>query len=79
MPTYSFRNKETGEEFDTLLKMSELDEFKSKNPQLEQFLSSPPKIVSMVGTLHSKTSDGFTDVLKKIKSGSGANNTIRTK
>jgi hypothetical protein len=33
----------------------------------------------MVGGLHSRTDDGFKDVLNKIKSGSGQNSTIKTK
>lgn len=79
MPTYNFRNKETGEETEVLIRISELDKYKEDNPHLEQFLKAPPRIVSMVGSLHSRTSDGFKDVLNKIKDGSGSNNTIKTK
>lgn len=79
MPTYNFRNKETGEEFEVLMRISELDQYKIDNPNMEQFLKAPPKLVSMVGSLHSRTSDGFKDVLNKIKDGSGKNNTIKTK
>ena len=79
MPTYNFRNKETGEEFEVLMRISELDQYKIDNPNMEQFLKSPPKLVSMVGSLHSRTSDGFKEVLNKSKDGSGKNNTIKTK
>ena len=37
-----------------------------------------PKIVSGVGSLLSKTDDGWKDTLKRIKSGSGRGNTIKT-
>lgn len=79
MPTYNFRNKDTGEEFEVLMRISELDKYKEDNPHMEQFLKAPPRLVSMVGGLHSRTDDGFKDVLNKIKSGSGKNNTIKTK
>ena len=79
MPTYNFRNKETGEETEVLMRISELDKYKEDNAHLEQFLKAPPKIISMAGSLHSRTSDGFKDVLNKIKDGSGSNNTIKTK
>jgi hypothetical protein len=79
MPTYNFRNKDTGEEFEVLMRIPELDQYKEDNPQLEQFLKTPPRLVSMVGGLHSRTDDGFKDVLNKIKSGSGQNSTIKTK
>lgn len=79
MPTYNFRNKETGDEYEVFMSMSELDKYKEDNPHMMQILKSPPKIVSMVGSLHGRTSDGFKDVLNKIKDGSGKNNTIKTK
>ena len=33
MPTYDFKNKETGEVTERIMKMSELDDFKKNNPQ----------------------------------------------
>lgn len=41
MPTYSFRNKETGEEFDQFMSISELDKFLEENTNLEKLLSAP--------------------------------------
>ncbi len=41
MPTYSFRNKETGETFDIFMKMSELDQYMEDHPELEKLLSAP--------------------------------------
>jgi len=40
MPTYVFRNKETGEQFEKILKISELDSFRVENPQLETVIQS---------------------------------------
>jgi predicted nucleic acid-binding Zn ribbon protein len=78
MPTYNFRNTKTNEEFEIIMRISELDKYKEDNPHMQQILTAT-KIISMAGTLHSRTSDGFKDVLNKIKDGSGSNNTIKTK
>ena len=66
MPTYVFRNKETGEQFEKILKMSELDSFRAENPQLETVIQAvafgdPTKLSS------SRNFDsGFKEVLQKI-------------
>lgn len=41
MPTYSFRDKQTGEEFDVFMSISELDTFLENHPELEKLLSAP--------------------------------------
>ncbi len=41
MPTYSFRDKQTGEEFDVFMSISELDDFLDNHPELEKLLSAP--------------------------------------
>jgi hypothetical protein len=66
MPTYVFRNKETGEQFDKILKMSELDSFRAENPQLETVIQAvafgdPTKLSSS-----RKFDSGFKEVLQKI-------------
>jgi hypothetical protein len=66
MPTYVFRNKETGEQFDKILKMSELDSFRAENPQLETVIQAvafgdPTKLTSS-----RKFDSGFKEVLQKI-------------
>ena len=63
MPNYQFRDKETGEETEVFMKISELDEFKENNPNLEQFLKGGPMIVSGWGGI--KTDNGFKEVLSK--------------
>jgi hypothetical protein len=69
MPFYVFRDKNTGEQFEKLLKISELDQYRLDNPHLETVpqapgLSDPFRLGRM------KPSDGFRDVLTKIKDGS---------
>jgi hypothetical protein len=66
MPTYVFRNKETGEQFEKILKMSELDSFRVDNPQLETVIQAvafgdPTKLTSS-----RKFDSGFKEVLQKI-------------
>ena len=45
MPSYSFRNTETGEEFDDILTLSEREKFLEQNSHIEQL----PSRVSIVG------------------------------
>ena len=65
MPTYNFRNKETGGETEVTLKISELDQYKSDNPHLVSFLKTAPGIARGVGTSRQFDS-GFKEVLQKI-------------
>ena len=41
MPTYIFKNTKTDEIFEQQMRISELDEFKSKNPDLVQMPTAP--------------------------------------
>jgi hypothetical protein len=66
MPTYVFRNKETGEQFEQIMKISELDSFRAENPQLETVIQAvafgdPTKLSSS-----RKFDSGFKEVLQKI-------------
>jgi hypothetical protein len=75
MPTYSFKNKETDEQFDLILKISQLDEFKTDHPHLQQVISTAQPTVR---SRDQKPDGGFRDVLKSIKKASGRGNTINT-
>ena len=79
MPQYDFKNKETGEVTEVLLRISEYDQWIVDNPEWVRYFpaSSAPKIVSGIGNLHSKVPDGFKDVLSRVKKGSSKGNTIR--
>ena len=66
MPTYVFRNKETGEQFEQVMRMSELDPFRAENPHLETVIQAvafgdPTKL-----TTTRKFDSGFKEVLQKI-------------
>ena len=66
MPTYVFRNKETGEQFEQVMRISELDPFRAENPHLETVIQAvafgdPTKLSSS-----RKFDSGFKEVLQKI-------------
>lgn len=65
MPTYSFRNNDTDEEFDKFLSMAELDEFLIINPHIEQI----PTQLNIVGGVDGirKPADSFRDIIKEMK------------
>jgi hypothetical protein len=65
MPTYTFRNKETGEMHDELMRMSQREIYLSENPHLEQIIGSPA-IGDPVRLGVRTIDDGFREVLSKI-------------
>jgi hypothetical protein len=66
MPTYVFHNKETNEQFEKLMKMSELDSFRVENPQLEIVIQAVPLGDPTKLTSTRKFDSGFKEVLQKI-------------
>ena len=76
MPSYTLRNIKTKEERDVFCSYTELLVILEEDPSLVQKLTTP-KILSGVGSLLSKTDDGWKDHLKEIKKGSGRDNTIK--
>jgi hypothetical protein len=64
MPTYSFYNNQTGEQFDALMKISEREDYLISNPHIEAVISAP-MIVTNVSTTN-KVPDGFKEVLAKV-------------
>lgn len=65
MPLYTFKNKETGETFDTLISLSEREKYLNDNPQLEQVLGTTA-IGDSVRLGIRRPDDGFREVLSKI-------------
>ena len=66
MPTYEFRDNETGETFEKRMSILDLDKYKEDNPNLEQYHSTYPGLVADAH-VRDKRPDGFKDVLKSIK------------
>lgn len=67
MPTYLFRNINTQETFEKVMRIRDLDEFKESHPELEQLVNGAPGLSDPVRLGLIKPSDGFRDVLKSIK------------
>jgi len=72
MPIYTFRNKDTGEEFDETMMIAELDPYLESNPHLEQRITTN-NIVHERGT-NLKVDDGFRETMSKIKETYKVNN-----
>ena len=66
MPTYIFKIKETSEVVEYVMKMSEYDEFVSKNLHLERFINIVPHIADPVTIGVTKKDSGFKAVLENI-------------
>ena len=65
MPTYCFRNNETGEVDEEIMKMDDREKYLKDNSNLTQVLEMP-RIVSGVAGAR-KSDDNFKDVLRNIK------------
>jgi hypothetical protein len=79
MPTYSFKNINTGEEIEVSMKIADLDAYKEAHPELKQFISRPPSIGDSVRLGLKKPDSGFRDVLKNVKSHHPGSRTIKNK
>jgi hypothetical protein len=79
MPQYDFKNKETGEVTEVLLRISEYDQWIVDNPEWVRYFpaSSAPKIVSGVKSTMRLAGSDWNEHLKNIKKGSGKDNTIK--
>lgn len=64
MPTYNFRNKDTGEEFTEFMSMSEVDKYLNENPNYEQLVTAPAIVSGVSGK---KPDSSFRDILKDMK------------
>jgi len=77
MPLYNIKNKKTEEVKEIFLKSNDRESYFEENPDWFQMLSTP-NFITQNGSTLAKTSDGFKDLLKGIKKGSGRGNTINT-
>ena len=78
MANYTFEDTKTGREFDIDMPISELDDYKARNPHLNQIISRAPAIADPTRLGLKKPDSGFRDVLKRIKRASGRTNKINT-
>lgn len=68
MPTYSFRDINTGEIIEHVMRISQLDEFKAANPHLEMHITGSPGLSDPARLGLVKPAAGFRDLLKNMKS-----------
>jgi hypothetical protein len=67
MPIYSFENKETNEQFDLTLSMSERETYLESHPHIKQIFTKFPGIGDPVRLGLRKPDDNFRDVLRNVK------------
>jgi hypothetical protein len=66
MPTYSFRDKNTGEIFDKAMRIAEREDYLSQNPHLEQTITGAPAFTGDHISVVRKHDTGFKEVLQRI-------------
>lgn len=73
MPVYTFKNTETGEEFDKIMSYSAKLEYLEENPEIKSIISSAPKLAASVNQDSSHTAramqahGGWKDLMDGIK------------
>jgi predicted nucleic acid-binding Zn ribbon protein len=77
MPTYTFKDENTGEVFDKFMKISELDTFREENPHLKNIIHAP-ELISGGKSAHAMAGSEWNDHLNRMKKGSGKDATIKT-
>ena len=65
MPTYTYRNINTGEVFDKMMKIADKEQFLLDNPDLESILGAPAMGDSVRLGIR-RPDNGFREVLSKI-------------
>ena len=66
MPTYSFRNRETGEIHDAIMRIAAREQYLLDNPHLESIITCAPAFAGDHITIKKDT--GFKEVLQRIHS-----------
>ena len=67
LPTYTFKNIDTDETFDTVMTLAERETYLSTNPNIKQQIGKPPSIGDSVRLGLRKPDDGFRDVLRNVQ------------
>jgi len=67
LPSYTFKNIETNETFDSIMSMAERETFLTENPNVIQLIGRPPSIGDPIRLGLKKPDDGFRDVLKNVQ------------
>ena len=78
MSFYNFKDKESGEVTEVSLRISDLDQYKTDNPNLEQVHLSAPATISGTKSAMRTAGKDWENHLDRMKKGSGRGNTINT-
>lgn len=74
MPTYSFLNTETGEEYDLMMKISEREEYLKTNQHIVPVVSAPSIVSGVSTSTQHRVPNGFKEVLAKVAEAHPASN-----
>ena len=77
MPTYTFKNLETGEFEEHVMKISELDSFKENNKHLERAIVDTPSFGDPVRLGLRKNDSGWKEVLQKVSERTPGGKTLK--
>ena len=67
MPTYTFEDTKTGEQFEKFMSMSVIDQFKKDNPHLKSIITSGQPVIEAARLGRMKPDQGFRDILTSMK------------
>lgn len=66
MPTYTFRDKNTGETYDKIMTWNDREQYLVDNPNLETIITGAPAMGDSVRLGVRRNDDGFREVMSKI-------------
>jgi hypothetical protein len=75
MPVYTIRNNSTEEYVEVNMPYEDFKEFLQGNPEFTQVFKMPATVSGRMST-HRMAGEGWQDVLKKVKKGSGKDNSV---
>lgn len=67
MPTYTFEDTKTGEQFEKFLKLSAREDYLKENPHIKQIISSASTVIDSARLGRMKPDQGFRDLLTDMK------------
>lgn len=66
MPTYTFKNNNTGEIWDEICSYSDRQAFLAENPHIQAIIDTPPSLVSTRYSSGLKNDEGWNENLSRI-------------
>jgi hypothetical protein len=66
MPTYDFRNRETGEVVEHIMSIAAKEEYLKENPHMESIITGQPPLIDPYRLGLVKPDNGFKEVLQRV-------------